>query len=222
MSSTPPANATGPSARLQFPLDAGDRSVRREVHKTIDYPGVPVDHALTTRNWDVLKGVRVPVRPHFGVMGSGAQGGRRRQLGAAELHRRQHRQLAHRQGRDDVLSGGGAGRAPVGRRSARLAGRFRTVRHRHRVLLDRHLPAHPAQGAELGGTPLEGLDFPMLETATMGGAGLQLAQLPGGARRRRAAEIYGKSSVDLAMRDAFRKMRRFLMTAKDLTEDEAI
>ena len=31
-----------------------------------------------------------------------------------------------------------------------------------------------------------------------------------------------KSSVDLAMRDAFRKMRRFLMTAKNLTEDEAI
>ena len=38
-------------------------------HPTIDYPGLPVDHALTTRNWDVLKGVRVPVRPHFGVMG---------------------------------------------------------------------------------------------------------------------------------------------------------
>ncbi|HET6222881.1 MAG TPA: acetamidase/formamidase family protein, partial [Dongiaceae bacterium] len=38
-------------------------------HPTIDYPGLPVDHALTTRHWDVLKGVRVPVRPHFGVMG---------------------------------------------------------------------------------------------------------------------------------------------------------
>ena len=34
--------------------------------------------------------------------------------------------------------------------------------------------------------------------------------------------IYGKSSVDGAMRDAFRKMRRFLMDAKGLTEDEAI
>src|SRR3954465_15959108 len=29
-------------------------------HPTIDYPGLPVDHATTTRNWDVLKGVRVP------------------------------------------------------------------------------------------------------------------------------------------------------------------
>jgi acetamidase/formamidase len=36
------------------------------------------------------------------------------------------------------------------------------------------------------------------------------------------SEIYGKSSLDGAMRDAFRKMRRFLMTAKGLSEDEAI
>ena len=36
------------------------------------------------------------------------------------------------------------------------------------------------------------------------------------------SEIYAKSSVDLALRDAFRKMRAFLMTTKGLTEDEAI
>ena len=36
------------------------------------------------------------------------------------------------------------------------------------------------------------------------------------------SEIYSKSSVDLAMKDAFRKMRDFLMTTKGLTEDEAI
>ena len=35
-------------------------------------------------------------------------------------------------------------------------------------------------------------------------------------------EIFAKSSLDSAMRDAFRKMRRFLMTAKGLSEDEAI
>ena len=34
--------------------------------------------------------------------------------------------------------------------------------------------------------------------------------------------IYSKSSVDLALRDAFRKMRHFLMTTKGLTEDEAV
>jgi acetamidase/formamidase len=35
-------------------------------------------------------------------------------------------------------------------------------------------------------------------------------------------EIFGKSSLDLAMRDAYHKMRHFLMTAKNLNEDEAI
>ncbi len=34
--------------------------------------------------------------------------------------------------------------------------------------------------------------------------------------------VYQKSSLDLAMRDAFRKMRHFLMTTRNLTEDEAI
>jgi acetamidase/formamidase len=36
------------------------------------------------------------------------------------------------------------------------------------------------------------------------------------------SEVYAKSSLDLAMKDAFRKMRRFLMNIKGLTEDEAI
>jgi len=36
------------------------------------------------------------------------------------------------------------------------------------------------------------------------------------------SDIYSKSSVDLALKDAFRKMRHFLMTTKGLTEDEAI
>jgi hypothetical protein len=36
------------------------------------------------------------------------------------------------------------------------------------------------------------------------------------------SDISAKSSLDRAMRDAFRKRRRFLMTVKGLTEDEAI
>jgi len=35
-------------------------------------------------------------------------------------------------------------------------------------------------------------------------------------------EVYKQASVDMAMRDAFRKTRRFLMTSKGLSEDEAI
>jgi acetamidase/formamidase len=36
------------------------------------------------------------------------------------------------------------------------------------------------------------------------------------------AEIANHSSLDQAMRDAFRKLRRFLMTVHGLSEDEAI
>lgn len=36
------------------------------------------------------------------------------------------------------------------------------------------------------------------------------------------SQIYSKSSVDLTMRDAFRKVRHFLMTTQGLSEDEAI
>jgi acetamidase/formamidase len=36
------------------------------------------------------------------------------------------------------------------------------------------------------------------------------------------SSIRRKSSIDLALRDAFRKMRSFLMTTKGLSEDEAI
>ena len=39
------------------------------VHKTIDYPGVPVDHKTVEENHGILKNVRIPLRPHFGVMG---------------------------------------------------------------------------------------------------------------------------------------------------------
>jgi hypothetical protein len=32
-------------------------------HKTIDYPGVPVDHSTVQENHGVLKNVRIPIRP---------------------------------------------------------------------------------------------------------------------------------------------------------------
>jgi acetamidase/formamidase len=76
---------------------------------------------------------------------------------------------------------------------------------------------------DLGGTALESLDYPMIETRdewVMSGFSYPnyLAELGPNAQ----SEIFGKSSVDRAMRDAFRKMRCFLMGTKGLTEDEAI
>ena len=51
---------------------------------------------------------------------------------------------------------------------------------------------------------------------------VQPPELPRRARRRGQSEVYATSSLDLAIKDAFRKMRRFLMNFKGLSEDEAI
>ena len=75
----------------------------------------------------------------------------------------------------------------------------------------------------LPGTALEKLNYPLLETQTefvLSGFSYPnyLAELGPKAQ----SEIYSKSSVDLALRDAFRKMRHFLMTTQGLSEDEAV
>ena len=77
--------------------------------------------------------------------------------------------------------------------------------------------------AELPGRPFGDVTYPLIETenewiltgfshpnylAEFGTTGL--------------SEVYAKSSLDLAMKDAFRKVRRFLMTTQGLSEDEAI
>jgi hypothetical protein len=38
------------------------------MHPTIDYPGVPVDHSTVVENHNILKNVKIPVHPHFGVV----------------------------------------------------------------------------------------------------------------------------------------------------------
>src|SRR5260370_33857932 len=73
------------------------------------------------------------------------------------------------------------------------------------------------------GTPLADLHYPLLETQDewlVHGFSYAnyLAELGPDAQN----EIFQKSSVDLAMRDAYHKMRHFLRTAQNLTEDEAI
>lgn len=70
---------------------------------------------------------------------------------------------------------------------------------------------------------LTGLNYPLLETQdewVLHGFSYAnyLAELGATAQQ----DIYKKSSIDLALKDAFRKMRGFLMTTKGLTEDEAI
>jgi acetamidase/formamidase len=193
------------------------------VHKTIDYPGVPVDHSKTKRNYDVLKGVRIPIRPHFGVLG----------VAPKEADIVDSIPPSYTGGNiDNWRIGKGAtmyypvavdgGLLSVGDPHASqgdselcgtaiecsLTGTFQIILHKK---------------ADLAGTPLEKLDYPMLETQNewlVHGFSYAnyLAELGATAQ----GDIYNKSSVDLALRDAFRKMRAFLMTAKGLTEDEAI
>jgi len=78
------------------------------------------------------------------------------------------------------------------------------------------------KGNSLSGS-LTGLNYPLLETQdewVLHGFSYAnyLAELGATAQQ----DIYKKSSIDLALKDAFRKMRGFLMTTKGLTEDEAI
>jgi acetamidase/formamidase len=192
------------------------------VHKTIDYPGVPVDHSTVQENHNVLKNVRIPIRPHFGVMG-----------------------LAPKEA--DIVDsippsyfGGNMDNWRIGKGATMY----------YPVAVPGGLfsigDSHAAQGdSELCGTAIEmsltgtfqlilhkqnaltgslaGLNYPLLETQdewVMHGFSFAnyLEELGPNAQQ----EIYKKSSIDLALRDAFRKMRSFLMTTKGLSEDEAI
>jgi acetamidase/formamidase len=193
------------------------------VHKTIDYPGVPVDHATVKENWGVLKNVRVPIRPHFGVIGLAPKeadivdsippsytGGNidNWRIGKGAT-------MFFPVAVDGALFSVGDPHASQGDSElcgtaieCSLTGTFQLILHKK---------------ADLVGTSMESLDYPLLETQTeyvLHGFSFPnyLEQL--GAKAQ--SEIYGKSSVDLALKDAFRKMRRFLMTTQGLTEDEAI
>jgi acetamidase/formamidase len=76
---------------------------------------------------------------------------------------------------------------------------------------------------QLTRTPLADLYYPLLETSNEWVIhGFSFANYLAELGDKAQSEIFAKSSIDLAMRDAFRKMRHFLMTTKGLSEDEAI
>jgi acetamidase/formamidase len=194
------------------------------VHPTIDYPGVPVDHDTVEKEFDVLKGVRVPVRPHFGVVavapreadmvnsippgyfGGNIDNWRIGKGGTIYLPVAVEGALfsvgdSHASQGDSELCGTAI--------ECSLTGTFQFIVHKR---------------DSLSGTPLEGLDYPLLETKdewVVHGFSYPnyLEQLGPEAQ----TVLFNKpSSLDDAMRDAFRKMRRFLMVTKNLSEDEAI
>ncbi len=193
------------------------------VHRTIDYPGVRVDHRLVQRRHNILPNIKVPARLHFGTMG----------LAPSESDFVSSIPPSYTGGNiDDWRIGKGArmyypvavpgaffsvgdphaaqGDSELGGTAIEtsLTGDFEFVLHKHR---------------DLGGTILEGLTHPMLETDghwSVYGFTFPnyLAELGPDAQ----ATVASHASLDRAMRDAFRKLRRFLMTVHRLSEDEAI
>jgi len=192
-------------------------------HATIDYPGVPVDHSKTSRNFDVLKGVRLPIRPHFGTLG----------LAPAEAEFVDTIPPNYVGGNIDNwrIGKGATMYYPVA-----VEGALLSVGDPHASQGDSELCGTAIEcsltgvfqlvlhkKADLPGTPLEGLDYPMLETQDEWLVhGFSFANYLKELGPDAQSAIYGKSSVDFAMRDAFRKMRRFLMDTQKLTEDEAV
>ena len=76
---------------------------------------------------------------------------------------------------------------------------------------------------ELAGTLLEGLDHPLLETEEQWSVyGFTYPNYLAALGPDAQTVVAQHSSLDPAMRDAFRKLRRFLMTVHKLSEDEAI
>jgi acetamidase/formamidase/AraC-like DNA-binding protein len=193
------------------------------LHPTIDYPGVPVDHATIVENHDVLKGVRIPLRPHFGVIG----------LAPKEAEMVDSIPPSYFGGNlDNWRAGQGAtvflpvsvpgGLLSVGDPHASqgdselcgtaiecsLTGTFQIVLHKK---------------ADIVGKAIADLNYPLLETPKEWVVhGFSFANYLADLGANAQSEIYKRSSLDPAMRDAFWKMRRFLMVSKGLSEDEAI
>jgi acetamidase/formamidase len=193
------------------------------VHRTIDYPGVRVDHRLVKRRENILQNVRVPARLHFGTMG----------LAPAEADFVSSIPPSYTGGNiDDWRMGRGARiYYPVA-----VDGAYFSVGDPHAAQGDSELGGTAIETsltgdfefvlhkkADLGGTILEGLTHPMLETDEQWSVyGFTYANYLQSLGPNAQLEIAQHSSVDRAMRDAFRKLRRFLMTAHKLSEDEAI
>ena len=135
------------------------------VHKTIDYPGVPVDHSARSR--------RTTASSRTCAFRSG-------RISASWAWRRR-KPTSSTPSRPAISAatstiGGSARARPCTIRSRcperlfsvgdphAVAGRLRIVRHGDRMLADRHLPAHPAQEGHARRTSLASLNYPLLET----------------------------------------------------------
>lgn len=192
------------------------------LHPTIDYPGVPIDRSSIVEQHGILKGVHVPVRPHFGLIGlapnhpdyvdsvpPAAFGGNvdNWRLGAGSSLYLPVAVPGALLSVGDPHASQGDGELCGTAIECSLTGTFQLVLHRKQEL-----------------TPLlADLNYPLIETddewIVQGFSQPNYLRELGESAQ---SEVYKRSSLDSAMRDAFRKVRRFLMSTRGLTEDEAI
>jgi acetamidase/formamidase/AraC-like DNA-binding protein len=192
------------------------------LHETIDYPGVAVDHSTIKPSHDVLRDVHIPVRLHFGTIGVAPD---------------------HPGPLDSVppsAFGGNIDNWRIGAGSrlylpVAVPGALLSIGDPHAAQGDSEFCGTAIECSlsgtvrlrlhhrEQAGSMLRDLNYPLIETPdswiVQGFSHADyLAELGAAAQ----SEVYKQSSLDNAMRDAFRKVRRFLMTAHGLSEDEAI
>lgn len=193
------------------------------VHPTIDYPGVPVDHSTIDKQFGVLAKAQIPVRPHFGVMAVAP-----RESGMVDSI-----PPSYFGGNMDNWRAGKGARLflPVS-----VAGALFSVGDPHASQGDSELCGTAIECSltgvfqlvlhkqrDLDGQFLGNLSHPFLETDDewvlqgMSFADYQSELGPGA-----QTQVYKSSSLEAAMRDAFRKTRNYLMTEHALSEDEAI
>jgi acetamidase/formamidase/AraC-like DNA-binding protein len=193
------------------------------VHATYDYPGVPVAPATVKRRHDVLDGIRIPLRPHFGVIAVAPRepdfvdsvppsyfGGNldNWRLGKGSTVYLPVSVPGALLSVGDPHAAQGDGELSGTAIECSMTGTFQIILHKK---------------AHLAGRPFADLSYPLIETETdwvLTGFSHPNYLAEFGAKGQ--SEVYATSSIDLAMKDAFRKMRRFLMNVKGLSEDEAI
>ena len=193
------------------------------VHHTYDYPGVPVPPRSIKKRHDVLDGIRIPLRPHFGVIALAPReadfvdsvppsyfGGNldNWRLGKGSTIYLPVSVPGALLSVGDPHAAQGDGEISGTAIECSMTGTFQVVLHKK---------------GQLEGRPFADLTYPLIETETEWVlTGFSHPNYLAEFGTQGQSEVYAKSSLDLAMKDAFRKMRRFLINIKGLSEDEAI
>jgi acetamidase/formamidase/AraC-like DNA-binding protein len=192
------------------------------VHARMDYPGVRVDPATIERRYDILQGVEIPVRPHFGVIGLAPNtaglvdsvpplktGGNidNWRLGPGAKLYLPVEVAGALLSIGDPHASQGDGEFCGTALECSLTGVFRLTRH---------------PKASLPGRLID-LDFPLIETPEAWVVlGFSHPDYLNELGKTAQSAVYSHSTLDAAVQNAFRQARRFLMSAYRLTEDEAI